>query len=389
MRSLKGYSTGYVIYLMVFLGLMSAFGPWITDMYLPSLPAMTREFATTPSQVQVGITASLLGLAAGQIFFGPISDKTGRKPIMIWSLIIFAIATIGDIYSDSIDKFNIFRFFQGFGGAGGIVLSRSVATDCYIGKELTKTMAIIGAINGIAPVVAPVAGGYIADLYGWKGVFWCLFLIGLILMILTLPFIESLEKEYRNKGNIKGLYGNYLRLMASMPFIKCITVFGLANVILFSYISSAPFIVQNIFGFSDTQFALFFALNACAIIIGSALSIRFKNIKSAILTGTMIMLLLSIILLINSILWKNFVIYEAIIWMTLFSLGLIFPSITTLAMNHGRFAIGAASALVGASGFISGGIISPLSGLGNILLPSAITMLSSVIIMVFFAKKIS
>lgn len=388
MGNSKGYSGKYLVYLLIFLGLMSAFGPFVTDMYLPSLPAMAVEFNVSPSEIQGGITASLLGLAIGQIIFGPLSDRTGRKPIMFFSLLLFSLATIGDIFSTSVGLFNIFRFFQGIGGAGGIVLSRSVATDCYSGKELGKTMAIIGAINGVTPVAAPIAGGFIANSFGWQGVFWALFILGVILIGLTLPFSESLEIQHRSKGQLVKNYGNFMLLLRNGQFMKCILIFAVTNGLLFSYISSAPFIVQNVYGYSDTQFSLVFAINACAIILGSGMSVKFRELSHSVLAGGCFAAVSSLIVFMNAIIWHNFWLYEIFVWFSLVGLGFIFPAITTMAMNNGRFAIGAASAVVGAAGFTAGGIISPLSGLGNIVFPSGLAMLCCALFIIIFSKKI-
>ena len=147
--------------------MLSAFGPFVTDMYLPTLPSMADVFHTTASQVQMGLATSMLGLALGQIFFGPMSDKYWRKPILVASMILFASATMVSIFSPSIEFFNVCRFLQGLGGSGGLVLSRSVATDCCSGRELAKMLAIIGAVNGIAPVTAPVVGGLVSETVGW------------------------------------------------------------------------------------------------------------------------------------------------------------------------------------------------------------------------------
>ncbi|MDE5634033.1 MAG: MFS transporter, partial [Muribaculaceae bacterium] len=120
------FSKGYYVFLIVFLGMLSAFGPFVTDMYLPTLPSMAEIFHTTPSLVQMGLATSMIGLAAGQIFFGPLSDKYGRRRVLMAAMILFAVSTVISIYSPSIEFFNICRFVQGLGGAGGIVLSRSI-----------------------------------------------------------------------------------------------------------------------------------------------------------------------------------------------------------------------------------------------------------------------
>lgn len=136
-------SKKYYVFLIVFLGMLSAFGPFVTDMYLPTLPSMAKIFNTSASLVQLGLAASMLGLAVGQIFFGPLSDKYGRKAVLVAAMVLFVVSTLVSIYSPTIEFFNICRFLQGLGGSGGIVLSRSIATDCYSGRELAKTLAVI------------------------------------------------------------------------------------------------------------------------------------------------------------------------------------------------------------------------------------------------------
>ena len=166
-------------FLLTLLGMLTAFGPFVTDMYLPSLPSMGEYFKTTPSLVQLGLTASMIGLTAGQIFFGPLSDKYGRRSPLLAAMYLFIISTIGCIFAPTIEIFAILRLLQGIVGAGGIVISRSVATDMFTGKELAKTLAIIGAINGVAPVI----GGGLTEGIDWKGIFWVLLALGIILLL--------------------------------------------------------------------------------------------------------------------------------------------------------------------------------------------------------------
>ena len=168
----------YYIYLIVFLGLLSAFGPFVIDMYLPALPEMTEVFGCDASTVQFGLTFCMVGLAAGQMLFGPASDKYGRKPVLVFSLIVFVTASLLCCFSTSVAVFTSARLLQGIGGAGGIVLSRSVAADIYSGRELARLIAILSAINNLAPVAAPVAGGGVARVWGWQGIFAVLLVLG-------------------------------------------------------------------------------------------------------------------------------------------------------------------------------------------------------------------
>lgn len=363
----NNFSKRYYLFLIVFLGLLSAFGPFITDMYLPTLPAMADVFKTTPTKVQVGLTTSLIGLAVGQLFFGPLSDKYGRKPIIIGSLILFSISSVASIYSSNIDFFNVCRFFQGLGGAGGVVISRSVATDCYTGSELTKTMAIIAGINSVAPVVAPVTGGLVAESIGWQGIFWILFGIGIFLLFFTYPFVESLSYENRHKGKLLSLFQTFPSLFKIKLFVFLVFVYIFTYGTLFAYISSSSFIVQSYYGLSELWFSLIFAINAVAMGLGSGIVMKFKDLSKVILIGCGCMLIISFLQLIFYFIFDNLFIYEGLTLIMAFLLGFIFTSTATLAMDTGRIHTGSASAILGTSGFLFGGIVSPLVGLGNIM----------------------
>lgn len=175
-------------FIFVFLGMLTAFGPFVTDMYLPSLPSMTFYFNASTSLVQLGLTFSMLGLAAGQIVFGPLSDKFGRRKPLLASMILFLVSTLACIFAPTIEIFIALRLLQGIAAAGGIVISRSVATDKFKGANLAKALAIIGAINGVAPVAAPVIGGAVLKVTGWQGIFGVLCAVGVLLTAACIHF---------------------------------------------------------------------------------------------------------------------------------------------------------------------------------------------------------
>lgn len=364
----------YLVYLYLLLGALAAFPPLVTDMYLPALPIMTMEFDTTPSAVQMSLAACILGLAAGQLIFGPLSDKWGRKPLLKSALILFILATVASIFSPTIDVLNICRFFQGLGGAGGVVLSRSVATDCYSGRELAKTLAVIGAINGIAPVTAPVIGGLFSEAIGCKGIFCILLAIGLLLYIVSIPFRESHQPEKRYTGSMSKLFTQAGELLGNAAYIRYVLIFGMANAVLFGYISSASFILQNDFGLSELMFGILFGINSMAIGCGSMLSLKLKQIANASHIGCAGMLACSMLQLCNYNLGFGFMGYEILVFLMLFAVGMVFTSSTTLAMTEGKAMIGWASAIVGATGFLFGGIVTPLVGLGSIQLSTYTVM---------------
>lgn len=364
----------YLVYLYLLLGALAAFPPLVTDMYLPALPVMTAEFQTTASAVQMSLATCILGLAIGQLVFGPLSDKWGRKPLLKSALLLFILATVAILFSPTIEMLNICRFFQGLGGAGGVVLSRSVATDCYRGRELAKSLAIIGAINGIAPVTAPVIGGLFSEAIGWKGIFGILLAIGVLLYVVSIPFRESHTSEKHYAGSLTSLFIQAGILFKNSVYVRYVLIFGMANAVLFGYISSASFIIQNDFGLSELMFGILFGINSMAIGSGSILSLKFKQITNAIHVGCAGMFGCSVLQLCNYNLGFGLWGYEILVFIMLFSVGMVFTSSTTLAMTEGKSKIGWASAIVGAAGFLFGGIVTPLVGLGTIQISTYLVM---------------
>ena len=370
----KNLPKKYLVYLYLLLGALAAFPPLVTDMYLPALPVMTAEFQTTASAVQMSLATCILGLAVGQLVFGPLSDKWGRKPLLKSALLLFILATVAILFSPTIEMLNICRFFQGLGGAGGVVLSRSVATDCYSGRELAKSLAIIGAINGIAPVTAPVIGGLFSEAIGWKGIFGILLAIGVLLYVVSIPFRESHTSEKHYAGSLTSLFIQAGILFKNSVYVRYVLIFGMANAVLFGYISSASFIIQNDFGLSELMFGILFGINSMAIGSGSILSLKFKQITNTIHVGCAGMFGCSVLQLFNYNLGFGFWGYEILVFIMLFSVGMVFTSSTTLAMTEGKSKIGWASAIVGAAGFLFGGIVTPLVGLGTIQISTYLVM---------------
>lgn len=371
----ENFGKRYLIFLLVFLGMLSAFGPFVTDMYLPVLPGMAEIFNCAPSTAQLGLTMSLVGLAAGQLFFGPLSDKYGRKSVLIVSMILFIVSTVVIIFSPTMQWFNICRLFQGIGGAGGIVLSRSIATDYYSGRELAKILAIIGAINGIAPVISPVVGGVVSTFTGWQGIFLVLLGIGVLLVLMCIVFRESHPIEKRTGEGLLKTFGSFIKLFRLPYYIVYVLMYAFGCAILFAYISSAAFIIQNHYGYSPLVFSICFAINSVFIGVGSGLSVKIKHSQKAAMVGSILLLATALCQFIICSIYDTFIIYEAATLLILTGVGYLFTASTTLAMSEGRSYIGSASAIFGAMGFLFGGIISPIVGIGDILRSTMTAML--------------
>lgn len=365
------------MFLLVLLGMLTAFGPFVTDMYLPSLPAMGHYFSTTSSMVQLGLTTSMIGLAVGQIFFGPLSDRYGRRIPLLVAMWLFIASTIICLLAQTIEQFVAFRLIQGIAGAGGIVISRSIATDHYSGRELAKMLAVIGAINGVAPVVAPIIGGVFTELIGWQGIFCILLGLGALLLVGSYCFRESLPADNRVATKWNDTLRSFKVVLSDGKFICYVLQMAFAQGVLFAYISSSPFIIQQHYGFSPLMFSLCFAINAVAIGAGAALSVKFHRQSGCTLAGCVGMLIAAIGECVALMVGCGFWMYELLLLVLLFMMGLTFTSTTALAMERQRDNAGTASALLGAVGFAFGGIVSPLVGLGNILSSTGIIFVIS------------
>ena len=362
-------------FLFVFLGMLSAFGPLVTDMYLPSLPAMTSYFLTGPSMVQLGITFSMLGLAAGQIVFGPLSDKYGRRAPLLVSMALYLLATLACIWSPTIEIFVSLRFVQGLAAAGGIVISRSIATDKFKGENLTKALAIIAAINGIAPIAAPVIGGSILQVSTWRGIFVVLFVLGLILTGFCVHFNESLSTTKRSRVPLLKTLGLFKTVFCKRKYMYCVLQLSCAMGILFSYIAASPFIVQEHYGYSAFAFSLVFAVNAIALGVGTSMPVRFKRPETCVSYSCLGMLAGSVLTAVALWMQAPFYVFEGLLIALLFATGMSFTATTSIAMLEAKDQAGTASALIGASGFLLGSIVSPIVGLGNILVSTGLTFI--------------
>lgn len=365
----------YYVFLVAYLVLISAMGSFVNDMYTPSLPAMCKFFGCSVSIAQMGLTMGMIGLAAGQLILGPLSDRYGRLPVLYGSLSLFIVAAVISIFSSSIHIFNACRLFQGIGASGGYFLARTIPADIYSGRNLAKLMAIIGGINGIAPASAPIIGGVTADSFGWKGVFVLLSVLALIILIVGVGMKETLPKSNRTTGKWWHAMNGYKVLIKNRNFMIHVLYKGLALGLLFAYVSATPFILQHIYGLSQTKYGLVIGFNAIFVAAGSLLALRFKPLKKAANVGCLVLIAGVVGESICLYTVHSLLFFEVFAIIMIFGLGLIFSTTNTLAMNEGRMQAGDASAVLGISGYVIGAIVSPLVGIGDILHSTAIAFL--------------
>lgn len=371
---------------VVFIAIIGAFSSLVNDMYLPTIPAMMREFHTTPSMTQMGLSMAMLGMGIGSVLWGSLSDHFGRKPILIISLLIFAVSTGVALLSPDITFFVAVRLVQGFGAGGAMVLSTSIPADVFAGRQLGKLMGIVGAINGIAPAAGPLLGGFLADRVGWRGIFVVLLAIGIGMTIWTTRTNETLPPARRIAARRLSDYVKaYRTMLLNGRFMIYVIIKALGIALLYAYISSGPFIIQDHYHFSALTFGIIFGANALAIAAGAMLAPRFRIMKQAMVVGTAGMFLLSLGM--AAVMWYElpFWAYELVAVPLVLCLGMIFSSANTLAMDVGRADAGTSSAILGVVKYILAAIVSPLCGLGNLMHSSAVVVIVTAAIALLFA----
>lgn len=335
---------------------------------------MAGHFHTSPALVSMSLTMGMIGLAAGQICIGPLTDKYGRKHILVGSMLLFALASLLCIFSTNIFIFNIARLFQGIAGAGGIVISKSMATDILRGPNLARFMVMLAAVNAVAPICAPVLGGAMSVITNWQGIFALLLFIGLVLTVLCAMLRESLPPHARINKNLFAVYTNLFRVFLNKTFALSTLSQMLCHFTLFGYIAASPFILQQLYHLTPLQYSLCFAVNAIALCTGSLLAARFNTISASIRLAALDLLIASLCLTLCLTLRLPLPIIMICYIVTLLGFGLIQPGLMTTAMDTERHNAGAASAIYGASAFLAGAIVSPIVTLGTIQITSGCVM---------------
>lgn len=381
------------IRLTIFLGILAALAPLATDMYLPALPTMNVEFNVGTSLVQMTLTATMVGMAIGQIFAGPLSDMCGRKIPLAVGMTLFTLSSLGCMFANDIKIFLVFRLIQGLTGAFGIVIARAIARDCTSGAELTKFFSMLMTVNGLAPILAPVIGGQILVFADWRGVFMLLTVIGILLTVASIKFEETLPKKLRAK-NFLASFKNFADLTRDKYFLAHCLLQCTWFSVFFAYISGSSFLFQNIYNVTPQTYSLIFGGLSCSLVVSGVVPIKLAGKVSELK-----MLAWAVCqALVGGILFMICVVTEASIEFTIFSLlvmvsmgSVIGATSFSLSMrNHGKEA-GAASALLGSLPMLSGGLMTPLVGISgsqNALPMAVIILVGEILTLIIFWKRI-
>jgi DHA1 family bicyclomycin/chloramphenicol resistance-like MFS transporter len=340
---------------IVLMGALTAIGPLSIDMYLPAFPAIAHEFSAT-GHVEFTLAAYFIGVALGQLFYGPISDSFGRKPPLFIGLALFTIASAAASLATSIESLVLWRFLQGLGSCSGMVIARAVVRDRCEPQEVARVFSLLILVMGLAPILAPMLGGFLLQFSGWRALFGVLTGFGILLLFFIGGFLkESLDKTQAHPlqlGRVLKAYGGLFKHRSFMVYTLC---GGLAFSGMFAYIAGSPFVVMQLHDFSPQQYSWMFGANAFGLIAVSQLNMVLlrRYTMTALLRAGLILLALAGTFLILLTLLKIDTLPLLLIGFFVFlcSLGLILPNGGAIVLaDQGRQA-GTASALMGALQF--------------------------------------
>ena len=355
--------------LAVLLALLGMLGPFSVDTYLPAFVGIADSLGATPVQMQQTLSAYLFGFAFMNLFHGALSDSLGRRPIVLWGLVAFTVASAGCALSQSIGQLVFFRALQGLSTGAVIVVSRAAVRDMFAPSEAQQVMSQITIFFGIAPAIAPIIGGWMFVHIGWHSIFWFLTAIGVALWLAIYRLLpETLHLSQRQDFNARNLFRGYWQLGRDPRFFLLALASGIPFNGMFLYVLSAPAFLGGHLGLAPTQFFWFFMLSIGGIMGGAWVSGRLAGKiapRRQIRHGFVIMVLIAVVNLVGNYGFKAQAPW-ALLPVAIFSFGwaLMVPVVTLLVLDLHPERRGMASSLqmfIGSSANgVVAGVIAPL-----------------------------
>ncbi len=351
--------------LALVLGSLSAFGPFATDMYLSGFPAIATDLHAGLGEVQFTLSIFFFGMAAGQLVYGPLADRIGRRPPLLVGSAIFAVASLVIAASPNVGSMTALRLFQALGGSAGMIIGRAVVRDCFDLRESANFIAQLMLIQGLAPVIAPLVGAWVLVAFGWRTVFLLLGLMGVgAFLAVRFALPETLPPERRRVVPVRHLGKIFVGLLRRRGFVVPTAAAAIAFCGLFAYLSGSPHALMQVYGVSQETYGWLFGLNAVGMIAAAQLNRIFLR-----LTGPATVFRVTLVAAFAAAIWLNLAqgTTSLVVFMTPLSLGLaLIPLIgangIALAMAASGRDAGSASSIFGAIQFGLGTAVSAAVG---------------------------
>ena len=344
-----------------------ALGPLSTDMYLPALPGLVDEFSTDAGRVQLTLSLFLAGFAVAQIVYGPLSDRFGRKPVLLGGLLLFVAASIACALATSIDMLIFARFLQALGGSAGPVLGRAIVRDIHGPAESARVLSHIGSAMALAPAFAPILGGYMSAYIGWASIFWFLALFGFLgVALLQFGIAETAPEEHRHPRPVRAIVADYGHLLADPGYLGYTLMCTFAYAGLFAFLSGSSFVIIEYFGVSKQNFGLLFMLVVAGYISGTMLGARLSrryDFRRLVAAGSLVLLLAGGAMLIIAINQPRHVLSIVLPMMVfMHGVGLVMPQSMAGALANYPHIAGSASGLLGFVQMSAAGVLGVVVG---------------------------
>lgn len=353
--------------LVPILASLTAFAPLSIDMYLPSFPRIAEEFSVPDPTVELSLASFFVGLALGQLFYGTATDRFGRKHPLYVGLTIYFISSIVCAVSPNIETLIAARFFQALGACGGIVIARAMVRDLFTHQESARVFSLLLLVMGVAPILAPLIGGYVALFFGWRAIFFVVAGVSLIVLWATANFLPE-TKEPNPAVKISNTFQNYWRIFKDREFLGFTLTGGFAQAGMFAYITGSPFVFIQIFGVPSEKFGWVFGTNALGLIALSQLNGRLLKTydpNDILRKCLMVTAIFCVALILAGIFKLGFWGVAIPLFLFMASLGMIFPNSTAGALSKQGAMAGTASALIGSLQYglaaISSSLVSSLN----------------------------
>nr|WP_314480041.1 multidrug effflux MFS transporter [uncultured Pseudomonas sp.] len=366
--------------MVLILGALSAFGPLAIDFYLPAFPAMAQAFATDEKHVQTTLAAYFLGLSLGQLLYGPVADRFGRRKPLLFGVTLFTVASLGCAYAPNLDTLILARFVQALGGCAGMVLSRAIVSDKCDPIASAKVFSQLVLVMGLAPILAPMLGGVLVNYAGWQSIFLSLSLFSAAcLLAISLGLPESMP-EHIPRQPLSGALRQYLRLLADRVFLGHALTGGIAIAGMFAYIAGSPFVFIKLYGVPAEHYGWFFGANAAGFILMAQVNARLlaKRGPAFLLTRAVWVYLAAGLALLGMAAIRPTELWPLLVplFVCIASLGCILPNASACAMSGQGARAGSASALMGCVQFSVAAGAAALVGLlhDGSALPMALVM---------------
>lgn len=372
---------GQMVRMVLILGALTAFGPMSIDMYLPAFPGIAHDLGVSLGTVQLSISAFLFGSAGGQLFYGPLADRFGRRGPLLGGVALYIVAALGCASVRTGEGLLFWRMVMAVGGGAGMVISRAVVRDLYDTAEAAKMFSLLMLVMGVAPILAPIVGGQLLLITGWRGIFGFLGVFGVASMVASLVALpESLPPERRVRNPLGGIFAAYGRLLLNSGYMRYALALGCVAGITFAYISGAPLFFIELHGISPQHFGLFFGANSFGLIGASQVNRRLLRRFSAlrILKAAFAVNAVAVLLLVASLMTGvgGFFSQGILIFVCICMTGLLYPNVTALALAPFGREAGSASALLGTIQYTLGASAGALVGMchNSTALPMAVSM---------------